>query len=126
MADFTGAGQGIGFHFVKALLESGHRHRAAVLDLRADEFKGLHGEKLLLLDCDVRSAEQVEKCVGEAAAAFGRIDCAVHNACVCTFDGFMQSDEETFRDVFDVNYYGALRLTKAVLPVMLKQGGGER
>lgn len=49
----------------------------------------------------------------------------VHNACRCTFDSFCNIDEDTFRDVFNVNYFGALYLAQAVLPYMVQQKRGK-
>ena len=121
----TGANQGIGFYMARQLLEDGHR--VAVLDLAMDQIGPLtaqYGKRLLPLVCDVTDGAAVLEAVLSAVQEFGGLDYAIHNACVCTFLGFLQSDEETFRRVHEVNFYGALHLTKAVLPVMLAQKRG--
>lgn len=121
----TGANQGIGFYMVQQLLEDGHQ--VAVLDLATDQLAPLtaqYGKRLLPLVCDVTEGAAVSEAVSSAAQKFGRVDYAIHNACMCTFDGFLESDEDTFRRVHEVNFYGALHLTKAVLPTMLQQKRG--
>ena len=55
---------------------------------------------------------------------FGAVDIAVHNACLCTFENERDTGCEVYQKVMDVNYFGALRLTKAVLPFMRKVGRG--
>jgi len=67
----------------------------------------------------------VEACVAESVKKFGSIDCAIHNACLCTFESMEQTDEETYHNVMEVNYYGALHLSKAVLPYMKSQKNGK-
>ena len=121
----TGANQGIGYYMAQQLLEDGHQ--VAVLDLLTDGLAGLHAlyvKRLMPFVCDVTDAAAVTKAVQGAAQEFGAIDYAIHNACVCTFLGFLESDEEMFRRVHEVNFYGALHLAKAVLPVMLQQKRG--
>ena len=49
---------------------------------------------------------------------FGMIDVAIHNACMCTFDSEQDTDYEVYQKVMDINYFGALRLAKTVLPYM--------
>lgn len=63
----------------------------------------------------MRNYEKVKKAVDETAAAFGTLDIAVHNACKCTFKSERKTDFDTYKDVFDVNYFGALRLVKCVI-----------
>ena len=41
----------------------------------------------------------------------------IHNACKCTFEAMEETSEDVYRDVFDVNYFGALRLTKSVVNI---------
>lgn len=122
----TGAAQGIGYYFVTQLLEDGHN--VTVLDLDISNLKELNNtyqKTLFSKECDVRDADAVAKCVKESSDKFGGIHCAVHNACKCTFDCMEDTSEDNFRDVFDVNYFGALHLTQAVIPYMKKSQKGK-
>ena len=122
----TGANQGIGWHLVRQLLEDGHS--AAVLDLETkglEELAGQYPGRLYPFVCDVRDEERVRQCVREAEERMGTVDLAVHNACLCTFQNFEQSEDDLYRRVLDVNYFGALHLARAVLPVMEARGRGK-
>ena len=122
----TGANQGLGYFLVEQLLKDGNR--VAVFDLEIENLQALkaqYGECLLTFRGDVRDQAQLSAAVSDAAAQFSCIDAAIHNACKCTFEAEADTDIDTYKDVFDVNYFGALRLTKAVLPYMVKQNKGK-
>ena len=123
MADIliTGANQGIGYYMVRQFLLSGHR--VAVLDIHTDQIstlKNQYPEELLVFKADVREESSINSAVMKVYGNFGNIDCAIHNACICTFSSEPETDVPLYQDVFDVNYFGALRLCKAVLPHMRK------
>lgn len=109
----TGANQGIGYHMVRQLLSDGYD--ITVLDLQTDALSELTNAHLLPLVCDVSDAQQVKKCVGQSISRFGNVDCAIHNACLCTFDRMEQTENTAYRNVLDVNFFGALNLTRAVV-----------
>lgn len=120
----TGANQGIGYYFVERRLQMGDR--VAVLDLETDrlaELKQHYGKNLLYFTVDVRSFEDVRSAVEAASSDFGPIDAAIHNACKCTFSIEANTGLEVYREVIDVNYFGALHLVKAVTPYMQPNGG---
>lgn len=121
----TGAAQGIGYFLVRQLLAD--NYNVAVLDMNPDNLSNLRNEwpSLLTMVCDVRDSNRVKECVKESVSKFGSVDCAIHNACLCTFESMSNTDEDTFRDVFNVNYFGALYLAQAVLPYMVKQKRGK-
>lgn len=128
MANFiiTGANQGIGLYLVKQLLEDGNK--VAVLDLQSDNLAELKKEyqgALLYFHADVRNNVDIKDAVDQTISEFGTVDIAVHNACKCTFETEANTDIDTYNDVFDVNYFGALRLAKCVLPYMVKQNKGK-
>jgi NAD(P)-dependent dehydrogenase (short-subunit alcohol dehydrogenase family) len=121
----SGANQGIGFYIAKQLLTDGNI--VAVLDIETDGLIKLaeeYPERLFIFKCDVSSAEETNAAVAEAAKILNGIDCAVHNACKCTFAAMENTTDETYRSVFDVNYFGALNIARAAVPVMKKQGRG--
>lgn len=127
MADILiiGANQGIGYYMVKSLLESGNR--VAVLDIRTDHIAQLqsqYGENLFVHKADATDSLAVQEGVQKSFDCFGSIDIAIHNACLCTFDSEQDTDVEVYHQVMDVNFYGALRLAKAVLPYMRKARTG--
>lgn len=122
----TGAAQGIGYHMVHQLLHDGYR--VTVLDKEIAPLSALcsqYPEQLHAVQGDVRDGEAMARAAQDSAARFGSIDCAVHNACLCTFDALEDTQESTCRSVLDVNYFGALNLVRAVVPHMKTQQGGK-
>lgn len=122
----TGANQGIGYYFVERLLKDGNR--VAVLDLETDQLaklKETYENNLLYYLADVRDQDRMDNVITEVVSEFGSIDIAVHNACKCTFNSQASTDLNTYREVLDVNYFGALRLAKSVLPYMVEQNRGK-
>ena len=76
------------------------------------------------LACDVTSDESVKAAVGEVLSKTSRIDLLVNNAGVGLFAGAEESSLEQAKSLFDVNLFGVIRMTKAVLPSMRQQGAG--
>ena len=121
----VGADQGIGYYLVQSLLEAGNR--VAVMDIRTEHIEQLHGkypDTLMILYADATDEASIVEGVRKAHESFGSIDIAIHNACLCTFESEPDSGIEIYHKVMDVNYYGALRLAKAVLPYMREAKGG--
>lgn len=122
----SGANQGIGYYMVEKLLADGYT--VAVLDLEIDrllEMKKRYPNKLFPYLCDMRNVQEVLKSVALFADKCQSIDIAIHNACCCTFSPMEEIGEDIYQTVFDVNYFGALRLTKAVIPYMKRQKKGK-
>lgn len=121
----VGGDQRIGYYMVQSLLEKGNR--VAVLDIETKHISALAGsypDRLLVIKADARDMGSVSEGVRKARDAFGSIDIAIHNACLCTFGSEPETEIETYKKVMDVNYYGALRLAKAVLPIMREEKKG--
>ena len=121
----VGANSGIGFYMVKQFLEQGDC--VAVLDIHTnnlEELKEQYRERLHVSDADATDEASLSVGVDSALGVLGNLDIAIHNACLCTFESEPNTDYETYRKVFDVNYFGALRLSKLVLPIMRKAGKG--
>ena len=115
----TGANQGIGYFMAEKLLAEGNR--VLILDIETDNLSNLkkqYNDSLTYYKVDMRNYDEVKTAVDEAVLEFGPIDIAVHNACKCTFESENKTDLDTYRDVFDVNYFGALHLVKCVIPYM--------
>ena len=120
----TGANQGIGYYMVEKLLAEGNK--VSVLDIETDNLTNLKKKYdcLIFYKVDLRNYDEVKRAVDETVAEFDTIDIAVHNACKCTFESERKTDLDTYMDVFDVNYFGALRLVKCVIPYMSAQKKG--
>lgn len=115
----VGADQGIGYYLAKSRLEAGDK--VAVLDIRTEHIAQLnekYPDTLMVLHGDATDEDSIVEGVRKAHEAFGSIDIAIHNACLCTFESEPDSGMEIYQKVMDVNYFGALRLAKAALPFM--------
>jgi len=122
----TGGNEGIGYFMAKQWLENGNC--VSVLDLNCDnidKLKETYPKTLLSFKCDVRDKESVKVAVNQTNTQFGSIYYAVHNACLCLFKSFEEHIIEDYDRVMDVNFHGAINLTKAVLPIMKMQRQGK-
>lgn len=122
----TGANQGIGYYLALELLNRGNNVTVFDIEISAlTELQQRYREQLLPIVGDVCNDEEMKGAVSQSAQRYGGIDIAIHNACLCTFDSLDNTPIELYRQVMDVNFYGALRLTKAVVPHMEKAGKGK-
>lgn len=122
----TGANEGIGYYMIEKLLADGNR--VSVLDIEPQNLaniKNQYNSNLIFYKVDLRNNEEIKMAVDKTAKEFGIIDIAVHNACKCTFKSEIETDFDTYKDVFDVNYFGALRFVKGIIPYMTAQKKGK-
>jgi NAD(P)-dependent dehydrogenase (short-subunit alcohol dehydrogenase family) len=119
VAIVTGAGGGIGEATARALHAAGYRVFGTYRRSPATQSPGIE-----YVGCDVTSDESVETAVAQVLAKTGRIDLLVNNAGVGLVAGAEESSLEQAKSLFDVNLFGVIRMTKAVLPVMRRQQSG--
>ena len=119
VAIVTGASGGIGEATARALYAAGYRVFGTYRRPPATKSPGIE-----YLACDVTSDESVKAAAGEVLSKTGRIDLLVNNAGVGLFAGAEESSLEQAQSLFDVNLFGVIRMTKAVLPTMRQQGAG--
>lgn len=121
----VGADHGIGYYLAQSLLDVGNK--VAVLDIQTEHIRQLkekYTDALMVIRADATDEGSIIEGVQSTLASFGSIDIAIHNACICTFESEADSGIEVYQRVMDVNYYGALRLAKAVLPFMREAKSG--
>jgi NAD(P)-dependent dehydrogenase (short-subunit alcohol dehydrogenase family) len=119
VAIVTGASGGIGEATARALHGAGYRVFGTYRRPPARKSPGIE-----YLVCDVTSDESVNAAVGEVLSRTGRIDLLVNNAGVGLVAGAEESSVEQAKSLFDVNLFGLIRMTKAVLPTMRQQRTG--
>ncbi|MER9236620.1 oxidoreductase [Mesorhizobium sp. M0622] len=115
----TGASTGIGHATAKALQNAGFRVFGTSRRAVAERSDGV-----TMLTCDVTDDASVAKLVDDVLAEAGRIDLLVNNAGVGLLGGAEESSTVQAQALFDVNVFGVLRVTNAVLPTMRRQGKG--
>jgi len=116
----TGASSGIGRATALALVDAGF----AVVGTSRNAANAEPLSGVTFLDLDVASDESVRALVEEVIARFGRIDVLVNNAGVGAVGAGEESSIDQIKLVFDVNVFGLIRMTSAVLPHMRAQGSG--
>src|SRR5881227_672357 len=116
----TGASSGIGEATAQRLATAGYKvygtsRRRAEAGRRSFD----------MLALDVNSDESVEAVVTELMRREGRIDLLVNNAGFSVAPaGAEESSIEQARSIFDTNFFGIVRMTRAVAPQMRRQGSG--
>jgi NAD(P)-dependent dehydrogenase (short-subunit alcohol dehydrogenase family) len=121
----TGASRGFGRIWAEAALKRGDRVTATARKL-ADvaDLAGRFGDTVLPLALDVTDSAQVEQAVHQAFAHFGRLDVLLNNAGASLFAATEEASDEQIRALFDANYLGMVRVLRAALPLLRKQGSG--
>jgi NAD(P)-dependent dehydrogenase (short-subunit alcohol dehydrogenase family) len=121
----TGASRGFGRIWAGAALTRGDQVTVTARKL-ADvvDFRERFGDAALPLALDVTNTEQVQRVVQEAYAHFGRLDVLVNNAGTSLFAATEEASDEQIRGLFDANYLGMVRVLRAALPLLRKQGYG--
>lgn len=122
----TGAGKGMG----KALALAALREKNKVVITTHKDVDPYtlpeDSDNVLYITLDVAAPDERLYCEAVTAAVrkFGRIDVLVNNAGHGRITNFEETSEENIRELFEVNLFGMMRVTRAVLPVMRKQKSG--
>ncbi|MFQ5740033.1 MAG: SDR family oxidoreductase [Acidobacteriota bacterium] len=124
----TGAGTGLGLETALYLAGKGYRVFAAV----AFEGQRKHVEReavrrrlsLSLPLLDVTDPKSIRSTVDAIASECGGVNGLINNAGVSLRGYFEDCREEEIRTVFDVNLHGSMAVTREVLPLMRRAGGG--
>lgn len=128
----TGGSRGLGFAIAQQLALLGARlvltsRHADELERAKDRLRqaaGMRPEDVFVLPCDVSVPEEVRELVQAATAHFGRIDVVVNNAGIILVGPLESQTLQSFQEAMNINFFGALHTTLAVLPQMLARGSG--
>jgi glucose 1-dehydrogenase len=131
VAIVTGGNSGIGMAIVLALADQGAN---VVIDYVANPDatealeQRLHamGDKCIGVEADVSKVDELQKLVDAAVKAFGRVDIMVNNAGIETRTGVLDTTEQQYDRVMDINLKSAFFGTQIAARQMLQQGGGGR
>jgi len=121
----TGANRGLGRSFAIAALERGDRVAATSRKLDGlSELVQRFGDKVVPVVLDVTDRSSCFAAVETATRALGQLDVVVNNAGYGLFGMVEELTEQQMRDQMEVNFFGLLNMTQAVLPVFRAQGQG--
>ncbi len=128
IAFVTGAASGIG----RAIAEVYAQVEATVWIADLDEENAMKtieriqslGGDARFIHCDVTNPERIDNAVKNVMDEHGRIDILVNNAGIGFVGNLLNTPEDDFDRLFDVNVKGVYHVTKAILPSMLERGYG--
>jgi len=131
VAVVTGASSGIGLAIARALARAGARLvlvsrsetglEAAARHVASD---GAAGSTCLTIPCDVSDAVAVRAMATRVLEEAGPPDIVINNAGIGVWAPVAETPVERIRQVFDVNFFGAVHCTQAFLPAMLERRSG--
>lgn len=118
----TGASRGIGLAVVEHLVEEGVRVVAAARTSTPE----LRKTGALAVQVDLSDPAGPQRLVASALEEFGEIDLLVNNVGGGDGDataGFLDFSDETWQQIFDLNFFAAVKVTREALPSLIRQGG---
>ena len=122
----TGASSGIGAATARALIAEGS---SVVLGARRigrlDELAAELGDKVAVVEMDVREPADSLRLVEQAYERFGRLDAIVPNAGIGAYGGIMDLSDEQLREMMDINVAGTVWPIRAAVPGFIEAGGGD-
>ncbi len=121
----TGAARGFGRVWAEAALERGDKVVATARNTNAlNALVERYGDLVLPLALDVTDAQQVSDVVAHAHRNFGQLDVVLNNAGYALVGAIEESQPDDVKAEFETNFFGALRVIQAVLPILRQQNSG--
>lgn len=125
VAVVTGASSGIGAALARAFSEAGAR--VALAARRRERLESVAGKcpgETIAINADVIDPEGRQAIVKGTMEQWGRIDILVNNAGLGAYGHFLETGEEQWRRLFEVNLFAPVSLTRTVIEIMEDQGAG--
>lgn len=124
----TGGAQGIGEGISRALGAAGFRVAVADLNLEVAQQTvkeiGNSGGEAIAVPIDVTDTASVNAAIEQVTKELGPVEVAVNNAGWDDFMKFVDTNEDFWNKILDINFKGALRVNHAVVPGMAERGFG--
>jgi NAD(P)-dependent dehydrogenase (short-subunit alcohol dehydrogenase family) len=125
----TAAGRGIGFGVARELAAEGVH--VAICSRTSDELEAAHGvpaeydSQVLAVPTDMRDESQIAAFVKQVIERFGGIGILMNNAgFVGSLDRFEALSTTDWRDLFELNFFSVVAITRMVIPYMREQKWG--
>ncbi|MFI1758024.1 SDR family oxidoreductase [Streptomyces sp. NPDC020571] len=121
----TGAARGLGAETARHALKAGHHVAVGTrrLDALPDDLRA--AERCHPVTLDVTDQAQIDRAVAEVVDRFATIDVLVNNAGRVLVGALEEVTDAEARSLFDVNVFGLINVTRAVLPTMRAAGKGK-
>jgi short-subunit dehydrogenase len=125
----TGASSGIGAALAAELFDRG---ATVILSARSavklEEIKARFDEKALgrciVIPCDVTNKISIQEAIDQVKQLADHVDILINNAGVSQRSYALDTSLEVDRELFEVNFFGAVAVTKGIAPLMVRQGSG--
>jgi 3-hydroxy acid dehydrogenase/malonic semialdehyde reductase len=130
VAVISGASSGIGAACARSLAREGFRlalgaRRVKKMDTMVGTLKDLGAPDVQVFELDVTKQASVDKFADGVLKAFGQIDVLINNAGLAAgLDPVVTGRDDDWQAMLDTNVYGLLRLTRRLLPEMIKRDRG--
>jgi NAD(P)-dependent dehydrogenase (short-subunit alcohol dehydrogenase family) len=128
VAVVTGSSSGIGLATSLALARNGYLTYSTMRNLaKRDSIESVAGKQHLpirVVQLDVTDENSINKAIHSILSETGRIDLLVNNAGYGLTGAFEDIVIDEIKAQYETNFYGVVRVTQAVLPIMRKQGSG--
>lgn len=130
VAIITGSSRGIGNSIARLYLENnakvvicGSKFESA--KKAVDEFvnEGFDSSNMLAIGIDILDTSSIKSAVDEVIKKFGKIDILVNNAGITSNKSLLDSTDDDFYNMFDVNVFGVVKITREVVKHMKEYGG---
>ena len=113
----TGAGRGIGHEVAMQLAGAGHQVLAISRNIPQDL---INAENITCLSVDITEEDDLKKVSDFVSTAWKQVDAVIHNAGALILKPFAETSVQEFEDIYKVNVFGVVALTKVVLPFLVK------
>jgi NAD(P)-dependent dehydrogenase (short-subunit alcohol dehydrogenase family) len=121
----TGTSSGFGRAFAEHALSKGYNVIAAARDVsKLQELTARDPDRVLALELDVNVEGDAKRGVDAAVDRFGRIDVVINNAGYGVVGALEETPESELRAVMETNFFGAMAVMHAVLPILRNQRSG--
>ena len=127
----TGSTRGIGNSIARLFLENSAKvvicgsnidnAKKAVESIKAD--LGINDNNIMPVGLNMKDKESIKEVVNSIINRFGRIDVLINNAGITSNISLLDSTDEEFYEMFDINFFGVVSLTREVVKHMKETGG---
>jgi NAD(P)-dependent dehydrogenase (short-subunit alcohol dehydrogenase family) len=121
----TGSSTGLGRALAQAVLERGYHLVATARNPeQLQDLSDRYPDRVTTIALDVTSPQSIQQAVEAALNAYGRIDVLVNNAGYGLVGAIEEVSDEDIKRQFDTNLFGAIDVTRAILPTLREQRSG--
>lgn len=127
----TGSSRGIGAAIAKEFIKNGAKVVICGSKLENAEKSSIEIQKELAIDANnilpvglnIKDTNDIKRVVDTIITKWGKIDVLINNAGITSNVSLLDSTDEQFKEMFDINFFGVVSLTREVVKYMKETGG---